>query len=69
MNGPFIMDLVSFWGVSDWETMLLLVKPLVTFVISVRNNVFEHFRYFMEVLKKNNIFNLLTKKYKYYYCI
>ena len=38
-------------GISDWEKMLPLVKPLVNFVLSIRNNVFEHFRYFTEVIK------------------
>ena len=36
---------------SDWEKMLPLVKHLVNFVISIRNNEFEHFRFFMEVFK------------------
>ena len=31
--------------------MLPLLKPLVNYVISIINNVFEHFRYFMEVFK------------------
>ena len=48
--------------VSDWEKMLPLVKPLVNFVISIKNDVLEHFRYFTEYLNKKYV-NYVNYKY------